>query len=68
MRLSEVMVYCQVAVPEAVSHVLSADHRLPDQNLAPVARLISTSTFEIPENSSVAVPWMGWLEVHPDAL
>ena len=48
-RLSALMVYCQVAVPVAVIQVLSAIQPLLDQYLLSEARLISTSTFVIPE-------------------
>ena len=43
------MVYSQVVVPVAVNQVLSAVHLLLDQYLLSVARLMSTSTFVIPE-------------------
>ena len=48
-RLSAVIVYCHVVVPVAVDQVLSAVQPALDQYLLSVARLISTSTFAIPE-------------------
>ena len=48
-RLSAVIVYCQVVVPVAVDQELSAVQPALDQYLLSEARLISTSTFAIPE-------------------